>query len=193
MRVSKRHPRIPAVWLISDQRNDAGLEAALRRLPRGSGLIFRHYHLPPEARRRRFCKLARLARSRGHTVVLGGTMAQARRWGADGAYGSAAVLAPGPAGLRLVTVHSLAEVARARRADALLLSPVFATRSHPDAKTLGDARFHLLAARAQVPGIALGGMTAARARTLGAPRWAAIDGLSSADAMSRTARVSNDS
>src|SRR5437867_1554927 len=83
VRVSKRHPRIPAIWLISDARNDAGLEAALRRLPRGSGLVFRHSHLAPEARRRRFSELVRLARGRGHRVVLAGTMAQARCWGAD--------------------------------------------------------------------------------------------------------------
>ena len=37
---------LAAVWLISDARNDAVLEAALMRLPRGSGFIFRHYHLP---------------------------------------------------------------------------------------------------------------------------------------------------
>ena len=52
-----RHPlpssgSLPAVWLVSDARNDSVLERALRRLPRGSGLIFRHYHLDPAARRR---------------------------------------------------------------------------------------------------------------------------------------------
>jgi thiamine-phosphate pyrophosphorylase len=81
--------------------------------------------------------------------------------------------------LRLVTAHSLAEIAMARRAraDAIVLSPVFATRSHPGARPLGPLRFRLLAARAGVPVIALGGMTAARARRVGATHWAAIDGL----------------
>lgn len=166
---------MPAIWLISDARNDAALDAALDRLPRGSGLIFRHYHLPPAERRARFAALRRRARARGIIVVLAGPMRQARSWGAEGAYGPARMLARGAEGLRLVTVHSLAELARARRADAVLLSPVFPTRSHPGSQTLGPLRFRLLAARAAVPVIALGGMGPVAARRLGWPRWAAID------------------
>lgn len=173
-----RQPSFPRIWLISDARNDAALEKALKRLPRGSGLIFRHYHLPPIARRARFEALRRLARARGHVVVLAGTAGQALTWRADGAYGSAQMLAHGPALLRLATAHSLREIARARRADAVLLSPVFATRSHPGAQGLGAVRFRLLAAQARGPVIALGGMTRRRARGHGMKWWAAIDGLS---------------
>jgi thiamine-phosphate pyrophosphorylase len=128
-------------------------------------------------RRTRFVALKRLARRRGHRVVLAGSVAQARRWGADGAYGPAAVVARGPALLRLATAHSLHEIRRATRSDALLLSPVFPTRSHPGGRVLGAVRFHLIEGHAQVPVIALGGMTARRARTHGIRRWAAIDGL----------------
>lgn len=175
----QRQSALPQIWLISDARNDAALEATLARLPRGSGLIYRHYHLPPAERRARFDRLAGLARRRDHRLVLAGTPAQARRWRADGAYGAPALLGAGPALLRLVTAHSLTEIARARRAraDAILLSPVFATRSHPAAKLLGPLRFRLLTARAGLPVIALGGLDARRARCLGASPWAAIDGL----------------
>lgn len=159
-------PPLPGTWLVSDSRNDAALEAALLRLPRGSGFIFRHYHLPVLERRARFERLARLARSRGHVVALAGDRIQARRWGADKAYG--------PGG-HLVPVHSLSEIGRTNQAEALLLSPVFPTRTHPGARTLGPLRFRLLAARAQVPVIALGGMNACAARQLQWPRWGAID------------------
>lgn len=171
---------LPSLWLVSDARSDAVLESALARLPRGSGLIFRHYHLDPKARRARFLALRRVARASGHWVVLAGSAAQARRWGADGCYGPARLLADGPAMLRLVTVHSLREqgAARRARADAVLLSPVFATRSHPGAKPLGAVRFRLLTRQSLVPVIALGGMTARRARALDCRHWAAIDGLS---------------
>ena len=168
---------LPHIWLISDARNDAALESALKLMPRGSGLIYRHYHLPPAARRTRFDQLARIARSCGHLVMLAGSAGEARVWGADGAYGAPQRLTRGPAMLRLVTVHSLRELAKARRADAVLLCPVFPTRSHPGGATLGSVRFLLLARRSRRPVIALGGMTRARARQLGAPRWAAIDGL----------------
>ncbi|MBV1689681.1 thiamine phosphate synthase [Novosphingobium sp. G106] len=175
----QRYPALPHIWLISDARNDAQLERALANLPRGSGLIYRHYHLAPAERRARFDRLARLARRRGHWLVLAGSARDARSWRADGAYGSPTQLAGGAAMPRLVTAHSLAEIGAARhtRADAILLSPVFATRSHPGAATLGALRFRLLAAHAGVPVIALGGMTAALAQRIGATHWAAIDGL----------------
>lgn len=177
VQVSKRQTLIPAVWLISDARNDAQLKRALTRLPRGSGLIYRHYHLDEAERRARFQALARMARACGHVVVLAGSAAQARRWGADGAYGSPATLRRGPGCLRLVTAHGLHEVGRARRADAVLLSPVFPTATHPGARALGALRFLLIARQSRAPVIALGGMTAARARQLCGHSWAAIDGL----------------
>jgi thiamine-phosphate pyrophosphorylase len=175
----ERHPPLPDIWLVSDARNDARLEQVLRRMPRGSGLIFRHYHLEAGARRARFAKLARLARRHGHVVVLSGTAGEARRWRTWGAYGPPARLGRGPATIRLVTAHSLREIGMAQRAraDAILLSPVFATRSHPGAGTLGPVRFRLLAARAQVPVIALGGMSKTRAGRMMWKKWAAIDGI----------------
>lgn len=157
---------LPTLWLLSDARNDAGIGAALRRLPRGSGLVFRHYHLPPGPRRARFDQLARCARARGHLIALAGSKAAARRWGADLAYG--------PLG-DMVPAHNLRELGRARRAVAVLLSPVFPTRSHPGARVLGPLRFRLLAARAPVPVIALGGMNRHSARRLSWPCWAGID------------------
>lgn len=181
--MSKRYPSsplaLPQIWLISDARNDAVLNVALARLPRGSGLVFRHYHLGPNERRARFDAVRRVAQRHGHRVFLSADARTARAWRADGAYGSAQVLAPGPALPRLVTAHSLREM-RSARADAIVLSPVFATRSHPGAESLGPVRFRLLARFASVPVIALGGMTARRAAAGKLERWAAIDGLSAA-------------
>lgn len=170
---------LPQIWLISDARNDSGLERALKRLPHGSGLIFRHYHLPPAERRARFAALARIARQRGHCIALSAAASIARSWGADAAYGPPRLLARGPALRRLATAHSLREVAEASRmrADAVLLSPAFATRSHPGAQALGPVRFRLIAARARCPMIALGGMNSRNARRLGTAHWAAVDGL----------------
>ncbi len=172
--MAARYPSLPRIWLIGDARNDAALEHLLSRLPRGSGFVFRHYHLAPEARRARFDRLARIARRHGHAVVLSGTACEARRWRADDAYGT---------GRQFATAHSLREIGAARRAraSAILLSPVFPTRSHPDAPTLGPLRFRLLAAQAKLPVIALGGMNARRARRLRWAAWAAIDGLILAD------------
>ena len=171
----------PDLWLISDERNDAVLEDTLRRLPRGSGFIYRHYHLPDTDRSGRWFELRRLARARYLVIVLADSSFTAREWGADGIYGAPRTLYPRANDLlTLATAHDLAEIGLANRmrAHAVLLSPVFRTRSHPEGRPLGPLRFRLLAAHAKMPVIALGGMNPEAARRLQWPCWAAIDGLS---------------
>lgn len=168
------HP-VPRVVLLSDARNDHRLESAISRLPRGSALVFRHYHLAPVRRRARFEVLRRLCARRGVLVITAG---EAHGWRADGHYGAPQELVR-TAGLRLATAHSLAEIGAAvrARATAVLLSPVYPTRSHPGAPVLGAVRFLMLAQRSPLPVIALGGMTKRRAARLPVWGWAAIDGL----------------
>jgi thiamine-phosphate pyrophosphorylase len=174
--MTRRQP-LPAIWLVSDARNDAGLEAALDGLPAASGFVFRHYHLDEAMRKRRYDGLFRLCRNRGHRMILAGDTQLAAAWCADGIYAPPGGLGEGAGLLRLATVHDAAEVALADRAgaDGMFLSPVFPTRSHPGAACLGVEGFHALAARAKSPVIALGGMNAARAAELNWPRWAGID------------------
>ncbi|WP_298335443.1 thiamine phosphate synthase [uncultured Erythrobacter sp.] len=172
---------LPKIWLISDARNDSVLEKALAELPRGSGFIYRHSHLGDPERWERFRALRCVARAYEHKVVISDSAITAKEWGADGVYGAPRSLWPRRAGLlHLATAHNLAELGLANRfgVDAVLLSPVFSTRSHPEGKTLGAARFRLLARHSRTPVIALGGMNAQRAHALGWPCWAAIDGLS---------------
>lgn len=171
--MTTRQP-LPLLWLLSDARNDAGLEHALANLPAGSGFVFRHYHLENGARRARFDQLAMAARRYDHVVILAG----GEDWGADGGYGPPASLS---FGLRLATAHDGDELQQAIDAcvDGIFLSPVFPTASHPDAKTLGVFGFNVLAQQSPMPVIALGGMNAQRAAELDWPRWGAIDGLSS--------------
>ena len=175
---------MPKLWLLTDARNDAGLEHAIHRLPRGGGVVFRHYHLAEPERRQRFETIRRICRARGLLLVLSGTPALARTWRADGSYGEAV------RGRTLATAHGLPEIGRANRlrAGAVLLSPVFPTRSHPGGRTLGPVRFLLLAQRSLVPVIALGGMNRRSARRLPGFGWAAIDGLAT-----RTPAKSSDS
>lgn len=170
---------LPPVWLVSDARNDAALEAAVARLPRGGGFIFRHRHLPEGQRRARLRGLQKAARRRGVVVALAGDGVTARLWGTAASYGLAAPVR-GAGWPRLATAHSLREIGRANRsgAAAIVLSPAYPTRTHPGRPALGAVRFRLLVQRATRPVIALGGMNARRARQLGAAAWAAIDALS---------------
>lgn len=172
---------LPHLWLLSDERNDAGLEEALCRLPRRSGFIYRHYHLAEADRWKRFEHLRKLANQFQHRVILADSALTAREWGADGIYGAPRALYPQRRDLiQLATAHDMREIGLANRfgTDAVILSPVFRTRSHPAGKTLGPARFRMLATHAQMPVIALGGMNSSTAKRLQWPRWGAIDGLS---------------
>ncbi|MFM5914590.1 MAG: thiamine phosphate synthase [Chakrabartia godavariana] len=175
----KRHhafcPFGPRIWLMTDERLGDDLIDAVRALPPGSGIIFRHYATPPKARRALFKQVKAAARRHRHTLLLAGRPAQARAWGADGTHGR-------HRGSMTAPVHSLRELRQAERLGARLLfvSPVFATRSHPRAKGIGRLGLMQLAHQTRRPVIALGGMTNARFRALrqsGIYGWAAIDGL----------------
>jgi thiamine-phosphate pyrophosphorylase len=155
---------------MTDERLGDGLWAALRRLPRGSGVVFRHYATPAAERRALFRRVVRVARARGLVVVRAGVGAGV---GEDGVHGGAR-----GRGLRTAPAHDRREaVAAVRRgAKVLFVSPVFATRSHPGATVLGECEARRIAQGLPVVSIALGGMDARRFRRLtGFDGWAAID------------------
>lgn len=200
----RRHPfppNPPRIWLVSDERLVAGLAELAALLPLGSGIVLRHDSLSPGARWRLARRLARIARSRRLTLLVAGPPALAKRWGADGVHLRQHVA--GKAGqarrLRLIVtmpVHDAREARAARRAhaDGAFVSPLYPTRSHPGAPGLGHAAWLRLARLAGGQAIALGGMTAPRARALNrtsriSPGWAAIDAWAEKAAKRRQKRT----
>jgi thiamine-phosphate pyrophosphorylase len=166
--MQRRQP-LPRLWLMTDERQGNALWDALERLPRGAGIVFRHYSLPAAERRRLFARVRQIARKKGLVLLAAGAPLR----GADGVHGGR-----GRGGLRSASAHSLPELKAAERRGAHL---VFATRSHPGARALGRARFGLLARQARIPVVALGGMDARRHTSLtalGAYGWAGIDAWS---------------
>ncbi|HEV2746816.1 MAG TPA: thiamine phosphate synthase [Allosphingosinicella sp.] len=163
----RRQP-LPRLWLMTDERQGEALWDALHALPKGAGVVFRHYALPAPERQALFERVRRLARGRSLVLLAAGAPLLGAR-GTHGRRGS---------GVRSASVHNLRQLKAAERAGAELvfLSPVFATRSHPRARPLGPGRFALIAHQAKVPVIALGGMNAERAARLGgAHGWGGID------------------
>ncbi|MEA3010502.1 MAG: thiamine-phosphate pyrophosphorylase [Sphingomonadales bacterium] len=166
----RRQP-LPRLWLMTDERQGEHLWEALERLPKGSGVVFRHYGLALTERRRLFERLRVLAKRRRLLVLAG---AGFRGDGVHGGRGR---------GLRSASAHNLRELKSAERSGASLvfLSPAFPTRSHPGARPLGPVRFGLIARQARIPVIALGGVDGRKARRL--PNiygWAGIDAWMSA-------------
>lgn len=169
---------LPRLWMMTDERQGEALLPALARLPEAAGIVFRHYSLPPAQRRALFDAVRTAAGSR--LLLLAGPAQEALAWGADGSHGRGGVGHEEARGLRTAPVHDAAELRAAEAAGASLVfvSPVFATRSHPGAATLGVRGFLALAQSTALPAVALGGMDATRGAALmaeGAYGWAAID------------------
>lgn len=171
----RRHPSpIPRLWLMTDERIGDALWPALEALPRGAGVVFRHYRTPLAGRRHLFAKVARIARRRGLVLIRAGDV-----WLGQGEAGVHAGRKH-EHGLKTASAHSRREAITEVRAgaDLLFVSPVFATRSHPGAPALGVRHARQIVQDLPVCAVALGGMTPARGAALmraGFWGWAAID------------------
>lgn len=167
--MDRRQP-LPRRWLMTDERQGDRLFDAVARLPAAAGIVFRHYRLAEVARHDLF---ERIRKAHPGLLLLAGSADLARSWGANGSHG------PGPGeGLRTASARDLAEIRMAEAAGAALVfvSPVFATRSHPDATPLGPEGFAALAVQTRLPVVALGGMNEKRVESLrDAYGWAGID------------------
>jgi len=165
---------VPRLLLVSDPLRLPDPAAAAARLPPGAGLLLRPYRGSAGAE-----ALARLCRRHRLLLLVAADWRLAARLGADGLHLPEGVarhglLAPALGWVRrhhrLLTVaaHGPAALARAGRlgADAALLSPVFPTRSHPGAATLGPLRLGLWRRYPGPVRLALGGVTAATVRRL---------------------------
>jgi thiamine-phosphate pyrophosphorylase len=166
------------MWLMTDPRFGEELLTAIQRLPAGSGVIFRHYELEPEARFSLFRRILRICRRRGHLLFLAGSEREAILWHADGFHQRSRRQS------RLrhsMAVHDYREMAVANRfkTDMVLISPLFATRSHTGQRPLGKLAFNRIAAKARsAKVIALGGVTQRIGASLNpniVDGWAAID------------------
>lgn len=178
----------PALWLLSDALRLKDPRSAIRALPPGSGFIFRHYGAPGRAALGRELRL--LCRSRRIVFLVAGDLRLAQRLRADGAHLPEGLAHRIKAArnaranwLITASAHGAASLRRAAiaGADAVFLSPVFATASHPGAKNLGPVRFARLANGAGRPVIALGGVTAGTARRLRGSRASGIAAISALD------------
>ena len=178
---------LPPVLLLTDVERLPDPRPAALRLAPGSGIVLRHYGASGRAALAR--DLAAIAAERGLTLLVAEDAALARAVGADGLHlpeRASSAIAPAitrrPDWLVTAAAHSLAALSAAARrgAHAALLSPVFATRSHPAVPPLGPARFAAMVRQAAIPVYALGGIddrTAPRLKATGAVGIAAIGGL----------------
>ncbi|MGE3248702.1 MAG: thiamine phosphate synthase [Hyphomonadaceae bacterium] len=153
----------PLLFLIDRERTPDPLGAAAR-LPRGAGVIYRHFGAADRLAAGR--ALARLCRRRGLTLLIGGDAALARALAADGVHLPERLVALARSlpthWLVTAAAHSRGALARAKAAgvDAALLSLIFPSNSPSAARALGPLKAGRLAKAAGLPVYALGGVNA---------------------------------
>lgn len=185
-RLAKTPHNLPRALFVTDPVRTTDILGIARRLPRGFGIVWRHFGAAD--RLDTGGKLARLCRRRGLVLLVSADPALAARIGAHGVHWPEARLRGmrlRPAGLiETAAAHSVRAIHRAQRlsVDAVIVSPVFPSRSPSATRHLGPHRFRQMARAASIPVYALGGLTAANAaRAMAhAAGWAAIDGVTEA-------------
>jgi thiamine-phosphate pyrophosphorylase len=172
---------LPPLVLITDDERLPDPFAVARKLPRGSMVIVRARQSSHRAKLAH--SLRPVARARGLILLVANDPALADRAGANGLHLSeaniplaAAWRARRPHWLITAAAHSFSACGQAARseADAVFLSPVFATPSHPGARALGAARARAIVHQAALPVYALGGITAHTAARLGSAPFAGL-------------------
>lgn len=157
--------------------------AIVKRLPRGFGVIWRHYG--EASRLATGLQLARICRKRGLILLVSADPQLAARIGAAGVHWPerrlAGVRPKRPGAIETAAAHSRAAIAKARRngADAVVVSTVFPSRSPSATAPMGALRFRLLTRIAGLPVYALGGVGPGNAASAmhHAAGWAAIDSV----------------
>lgn len=185
----KRNVFLPRLILITDAIRLKNPLPVAASLPRGSAIILRHYDdFQRELLARSLIKICKL---RGLRLLVANDARLAIRVGADGIHLQEALAARGPGVWRLwlkpnwivtAAAHSPIALRRAKLAgaDAALLSPVFASLSHPGSPPIGRLRFAAWCKNSSLPVYALGGITASQAAALairGCAGLAAIGGI----------------
>jgi thiamine-phosphate pyrophosphorylase len=160
---------LPPLALMTDDDRLPDPLAAARALPRGSLVVVR---ARDAARRETLAQaMLDLARIRGLIVLIADDAALAARLGADGlhlperrAAQAAHWRACHPRWIITAALH--ARRAPPPQLDAVFLSPVFPTRSHPGRGALSAVRANTIARALAIPAYALGGVDASNAALL---------------------------
>jgi thiamine-phosphate pyrophosphorylase len=176
--------RLPPLILLTDDERLPDPLAAASALPRGSAVIVRARN-----KEKRFALgvvLREIAHGNGLFLLVADDPQLAVRIYADGihlpekrAHEALHWRATHPDWFIICAAHSARAAMNAKAADAVLLSPVFATQSHPDRAPLTPMRLRFMARNIPAPIYALGGIDARNVLRLSNAPLAGIAAISS--------------
>ncbi|MGA1342302.1 MAG: thiamine phosphate synthase [Hyphomonas sp.] len=174
---------LPPALFVTDPVRTPDPEIIAAGLPRGFGVVYRHFGAPGHASVAK--RLAAICRPRGVILLIAADPQLAARVGADGVHWPFRLRQNvrrwrSRFGLQTLSAHSGRELRAIAGlpVEAVLVSTVFASRSPSAGSAMGPLRFARLAALSEKPVYALGGITAETAGSVS--RWsgyAAVEGL----------------
>lgn len=175
--MAANQPQWPREWLMTDEHMGERLWDGLAALPRGSGVVFRHYGLARDERLALGERIAKVCHDRGLMLAVAGDVRLARQLGAALVHNP--VGDPGDLPFSR-SAHSGEEAKShcASGASLIFVSPIYPTASHPGRQPLAREIARRIVASCAVPVIALGGMSRSRfdeRKRDGYYGWAAID------------------
>ena len=174
---------LPPALFVTDPARTPQPERIVAGLPKGWGVVYRHFGAPDwEAVA---ASLVQLCRARGLALLIAADPSLAAKVGAGGVHWPFRMRSQigrwrGRFRLQTMSAHSAGELKIAARfpVDAVLVSAVFPSLSPSAGKAMGGLRFRNLAREAGLPVYALGGVTADTAgAAAGAAGFAAVDGM----------------
>ncbi len=127
---------------FTDRKRCDNLGEIIKNLPKNSAVIFREYDLSEEKRQELALEIFEICKKFGHKFLVGKSLGLAKLVNADGVHFSdldSCKISGDKKFIVSMACHSLKSVARAQNSavDIIFLSPIFATKSHENAKILG--------------------------------------------------------
>ncbi len=185
---SRRRKGLPPLLFFTDPARTPHPEAIVRRLPRGSGVVYRSFGAPDALETGR--RLARIASGRGVLMFVGADIGLAIAINAHGIHLPERLSRRSGVNSRLrgrfvltAAAHGLRPALRARRLglDAIVVSAIFPSQSPSAGPPLGPRRLAALVRSAKMPVYGLGGVNARTVKALtrtGVIGGAAVGGMS---------------
>lgn len=175
-------PPLPGAFFLTDPARIADPALIASGLPRGWGLVYRHFGAPQRLTKGR--QLMRICRRRGVRLLVAADPHLARRIGADGVHWPERMARDarrwrGCFRLQTMSSHKPARFADLARTgvNALLFSTVFASASPTSSRPIGAFGLRRLARAAPLKLYALGGITPSNAGLVaGQAGLAAVEG-----------------
>ena len=176
LKLQNGQQHLPHLIYLTDESHLIDPTAFISRLPRKAGIIFRHYQL--QNRLHLAQKIKQICKDRDLAFIISKDVKLASVLNADGLHlPEYLAVTPNfrfrawknkPNKILTAAAHSRHTIMRIKNLgfDASLVSPVFETKSHQNARYLGSVGFQTMISSSSTPAFALGGLNNKTAKLL---------------------------